>query len=272
MQTRYTHLEQPAVYSCNGGVLTAASVLDPVFECAEESASLLSSISTVSIGETLHELPKFLLLGERGGGIPIRLGLFSGLDAGQFDTIIALSRLLLQLELSPILAQDFAIFATPVTNLAGFSWEMASLSEFQARYAAEVADGDVRYFQEDFAKWRHDGLIFLRSNGVNAGFSATTRSHVLANEVVLPALQALSPAVELARQPVKVLPQSDVAKFADWAAGRLLPRPETRPWPFEIELFAPADAPCEVRVRALFLAVVEILRRYRAFVAHAGTL
>jgi hypothetical protein len=45
--------------------------------------------------------------------VPIRIGLYGGLDAEQLDTVIAVSRLLLQLELSPQLAQDFAIFAYP---------------------------------------------------------------------------------------------------------------------------------------------------------------
>jgi hypothetical protein len=157
-------------------------------------------------------------------------------------------------------------------NLAGFGWEKAPLVQFQKRYARGAADGDVRYFQTDFAKWKHDGLIFLRSTGMNTAFSATVRSQVMADEVVGPALETIASFVPLARRPVRVLPESAVARFADFNAGRLLPPPDRRPWPFEIELHAPSSVDCELRVRSLFIAVIEILRRYRQFIAHAGEL
>jgi hypothetical protein len=272
MNRRFANLDDLAHGVCDLPDAVTEAFLEPVFDCARESASLLASRVALSIGDVLYELPKFLLLGERGSGVPIRLGLYAGLAADQLDTVIAASRLLLQLELSPILAQDYAVFACPVVNLAGFGWEKSPLVQFQKRYAKGAPDGDVRYFRDDFAKWKHDGLIFLRSTGMNSAFSATVRSQVLADEVVSPALEALAPFVPMARQPVRVLPESAVARLADFHAGRLLPTPDTRPWPFEIELYAPASVDCERRVRSLFLAVIEILRRYRQFIAHAKEL
>jgi hypothetical protein len=272
MKRHFAYLDDLSHGRCDLPDAVTETYLEPVFDCARESASLLANRVTVSIGDVLYELPKFLLLGERGGGVPIRLGLYAGLDADRLDTVIAASRLLLQLELSPILAQDYAVFASPVVNLAGFGWEKAPLVQFQKRYARGAADGDVRYFQTDFAKWKHDGLIFLRSTGMNTAFSATVRSQVMADEVVGPALETIASFVPLARRPVRVLPESAVARFADFNAGRLLPPPDRRPWPFEIELHAPSSVDCELRVRSLFIAVIEILRRYRQFIAHAGEL
>jgi hypothetical protein len=101
--------------------------------------------------------------------------------------------------------------------------------------------------------------------------SATVRSRILAEEVIAPALESLAPGIPVAPTSVKVLPNSANARTSDYQSGRLLPHPVTNPWPFEIELFAP-DASVELRVRSLFLGVVEILRRYRSFVAHAGSL
>ncbi len=270
MRPRFAHLENPRIDHDAGDTSAANEILEPVFECARESASLLASRRTVIVGETEYELPQFLLLGARGGGVPIRIGLYGGLDAEQLDTVIAVSRLLLQLELSPKLAQDFAIFAYPVVNAAGFGWEGEPLSSFRQRFA-HGRDADVQFFQNELATWKPDGLIFLRSSGANAALSATVRSTLLAEEVVTPALEALSPSIPVAPTSVKVLPDSSAARTSDFQSGRLLPHPVTSPWPFEIELFAP-DASAEIRVRALFLAVVEILRRYRSFVAHAGSL
>jgi hypothetical protein len=276
MKTHYIHLDDPALGQCELLDATTSDFIEPLFECAEGSASLVASRNVVSIHDELHELPKFLLLGERGGGVPIRLGIYAGLDAGALDTVIAASRLLLELELSPSLARDYAVFAAPVVNLPGFGPDRVPLANFYRRYAQaldeESADEDVRYFQNDFAKWRHDGLIHLRSTGLNTGFAATTRSRILADEVIAPVLRSLSGVVPIAREPVRVLPSASEARWADRRAGRLLPVPGSHPWPFEIELFVPTGIPCEDRIRALFLSVVSILRSYRQFIAHGGEL
>jgi hypothetical protein len=278
MNPTYSALDDPALGYCDLLEAGTATFLEPVFECADNASSLLASRYPVKIGGEIFELPKFLVLGERGGGVPIRLGLYAGLDAGQLDTVIAASRLLLQLELSPALARDYALFAAPVVNLPGFGPDQEPLVTFQRRFADAAAsdtppeDDDVRYFHVDFAKWQHHGLILLRSTGLNRAFTATTRSRILADEVVAPALHALSGIVPIAEHPVRVLPSTREARRADCEAGRLLPLPGTEPWPFEIELYAPAGTTCEARVRALFLAVVSILRGYRHFIAHGGEL
>src|SRR2546421_4455555 len=75
------------------------ALLAPVFEVARHSSSLVSGRHTVGTLETDVEIPNFLLLGQRGGGIPLRVALFSGFDAGREETVFALSRLLLQFEL-----------------------------------------------------------------------------------------------------------------------------------------------------------------------------
>lgn len=272
MRNRHVFLDDPALGIHDLPDSSAEAIIEPLLDCAAESASLLARKHPVAIGDETYQLPKFLLLGERGGGVPIKLGLYAGLDAGQVDTVIAAVRLLLQLELMPHLAKDYAIFGYPIVNLPGFSDAKNSLTEFRNRYANNAPDGDIRYYKSDFAKWKHDGLIFLRSSGVNAGLAATVRSEVLSREVVLPALESLGGSIPLARQPVRVLPSGYEARLADHISGRLLPSLDTNPWPFEIELFAPASADTEIRVRSLFLSVVEILRRYRQFIAHGGTL
>src|SRR5215210_8011905 len=87
----------------------ADELLMPVFSTAAESESLLGSQHPMRVNGTDFEIPKFMLLGQRGGGKPIRIAFFAGLDAESMDTIAALSRLLLQLELNPALARDFAL-------------------------------------------------------------------------------------------------------------------------------------------------------------------
>jgi hypothetical protein len=249
---------------------SATGLLEPLFEL--RSASLLAQTRAVTIDGEQYELPKMLLLGARGGGVPIRVGIFAGFDAGGLDTVAATVRLLLQGELSPALIRDYALFAYPVVNAPGFGPDRAPHAALQHRWARNSGDEDARYFRSELGRIGHHVIIQLRSSGVNTAFTATTRSELLAREVVGPALRSLAPLVPVGGEPVRVLSPSVEARRADFAAGRLLPDPVRRPWPFEIELYAPGGQPSAVRACALFLAVVQILRRYRRFIAHGGEL
>lgn len=123
------------------------AVLQPLFEIAASSSSLLASTYPVATHEGEFKIPKFLLLGQRGGGKPIRLALFSGLDAGSRDTTFAIARLLLQYRLNPALARDYALFAYPLVNRGSLATPPVPLASFERRYALSPADEDVAYFK-----------------------------------------------------------------------------------------------------------------------------
>ncbi|MES2569401.1 MAG: hypothetical protein V4710_05025 [Verrucomicrobiota bacterium] len=250
-----------------------SELLDPLFDAAEESENLIGSRHPVLIGSRRHEIPKFMLLGARGGGKPIRIALFAGLDAGVPESVAALARLLLQLELNPALARDYALFAYPVVNLLGFEADKpAPLRAFEARYGSERSDPDVRFFKEELRKWFFDGIITLRVDPHAEGFYATVRSEVLAQEVLLPAMATIGKALPVAEKPIRVRRADRQARLSDYAQGRLAPPADIRPYPFEIELFVPGSATAEEHVRGLFVALHEILRNYRNVISHAQNL
>ncbi len=248
------------------------AILAPVHAAARDSSSLIASRQTVELRGSTLEIPKFLLLGQRGGGQPIRLGLFAGFEAGHEETVQALAHLLLQLKASPGLSRDFALIAYPVVNVRGFTDEAAPLAEFEARFARDSAEADVKFFKSELNKWRFDGLISLRTDPSARGFYAAVRSEIIAAEVVEPALAAAAVSLPLATQAVKVRPGDRYARTADYAHGRLSPPADIRPYPFEIDLFLPREALSEERTDGLFVVVTEILRLYRAFIAHGQDL
>lgn len=271
MKTHHEYLlNDPALGHLALPETTAASLLSPLFEA--ESPSLVAHSEAVSIRGEYYEIPKLLFLGERGGGTPIRVGLFAGFDAGRLETVAAVARLILQMELCPTLARDYAVFGYPVVNAPGFGPDRVSPAVLQGRWASKQEDADARFFRGELARAAHHIIIQLRSSGVNTTFSATTRSDLLAQEVVAPALRSLSPIVPVAPDPVRVLADNAHARHADHAAGRLIPNPSRQPWPFEVELYAPAAAQVEARAAALYLATLQILRGYRRFIAHGGEL
>ncbi|HEX8311056.1 MAG TPA: hypothetical protein VF614_07055 [Chthoniobacteraceae bacterium] len=246
--------------------------IEPVFDVARESVSLLASRHSVTLEGKALDIPKFMLLGQRGGGKPIRLAIFGGLDAGLPDTSAAISRLFLQLELNPALAKDYALFGYPLVNLQGFTEAREPLRKFEARYASDEIHGDVGFFKAELRKWFFDGLVVLRTDLQATAFHATVRSEVIAREVVEPTLRSLSASLPVTERPVRLRHEDRQARLADYAHGRLAPPADIRPYPFEIELSAPGSLSSEERIRGLFLTLHEVLRNYRKLISHAQNL
>jgi len=248
--------------------ISLEEIFAPLHEAARASSSLVVARQPLGIRGTSVEVPRFLLLGQRGGSQPIRLGLFAGFEAGNFESVRVLSQLLLQLKGSAAATRDYALIGYPVVNVRGFTSEAAPLADFESRFARDSAEADVQFFKSELNKWRFDGLLSLRVDPSARGFYAAVRSEIIAAEVVEPALAAAAAALPLATQAVKVRPGDRYARTADYAHGRLTPPADVRPYPFEIELYAPRGPLSEEHVDGLFVALTEILRLYRAFIAH----
>ncbi len=261
---------QPAVAS--PAPLSLAEIVAPLLEAAADSSSLLAHSHDARVAGRAWNIPKFLLLGQRGGGQPIRVAIFAGLDAGSADTALAVARLLLQFELAPALARDYALFAYPVVNAEGFDTPAKPLAHFERRYAADRPDDDVRFFKSELANWAFDGLLSLRSDPHADGFHAAVRSEVIGREVALPALETIARTLPSPAKPLLHCPDARHARFADLVHGKLVPPASSRPHPFEIEIFAPSSLPIEQRVIGLFLIVQGILLNYRRMISHAANL
>lgn len=255
----------------------AQELLDILFDVSFRSESLMATRYPVRVGGCDFDISKFMLLGRRGGGKPIRVALLAGIDDhGSLDGIAAISRLLMQAELNPDLANDCALFAYPLVNIFEYQAAGTRLESFDRRYAWDRPDADVSFFRSELRKWRFDVILTLRTDPQAAGFHATVRSELLAKEVVRPALERVESVTPVNRRPIKVRPGDMRARLADYAEGRLTPPPEMRPYPFEVELFAPGAASPQgavsedLRIRSLFIASHEILRYYRRLLAHAS--
>ena len=198
--------------------------------------------------------------------------MFAGFEAENLETVRALSGLLLRLRASPVASRDFALIAYPVVNVRGFTPEAAPLADFEARFARDSVAPDVKFFKSELNQWRFDGLLSFRADSSARGFHASVRSEIIAAEVVEPALAAAAESLPLATQAVRVRPGDRYARTADYAHGRLSPPADVRPYPFEIELFAPRGPITEERTDGLFVVLTEILRLYRAFIAHGQDL
>jgi len=260
----------PAAHSPTPGE-AAAELLEILFDLSSHSESLMAVRHPVRVGGCDFNIPKFMLLGQRQGGKPMRIAFFAGIDDyGSLDGIAAITRLLVQMELHPALARDCAVFAYPLVNLFEYRAPETAVETFDRRYAGERVDGDVRFFRSELRKWHFDGIFTFRTDPRAEGFRATVRSEVLAREVVRPALEIVRKVTPVNTRPIKVRPGDMQARLADYSEGRLTAPPEMRPYPFEVELFAPGAATPEMRIRSLFVAAHEILWNYTRLLAHAA--
>jgi len=196
------------------------NVLEPLFESARDSSSLIASRHPVEVQGISHEIPKFLLLGQRGGGKPIRIGLFAGFETADLETVQTAIQLLQQLKLSPALTRDYALLAYPVVNIRGFGENPVPLSDFESRFARDSAEADVQFYKGQLRQWTFDGLISLRTDPNSKGFYASVRSEIIAREVVEPALAAAAEALTLASQPVKIRPSDRYARTSGLIRSR----------------------------------------------------
>ena len=240
-----------------------------VFETAAESSSLIANEYTVTLGGITHRIPKFLLLGQRGGGKPMNIGLFAGFDSGNSETARALSETILQLKASSGLTRDYALTAYPVVNLQGQSEHPKTLADFESRYARNSADQDVQFFLREFRVWNFEGIISVRRDARAHGFYAIVRSEIIAREVVEEAMAAAHSALPLAAQPVRIHASN---QHQGSVTPRFAPPADVRPQPFDIELhLPPTDNPFD-QADALYVTIAEILRHYRTFIVHAREL
>jgi hypothetical protein len=57
--------------------------------------------------------PSYVFVGPRGGSVPTRLALLGRIDSQDLLSTDVIVKLLIELDLAPLLAQDFALFAYP---------------------------------------------------------------------------------------------------------------------------------------------------------------
>ena len=250
----------------------ADRLLQGLFSSANTSTNLFTHQHPVVVQGSEYSIPRVMLLGQRGGERPIRIAIFGGLDAGALESVAAEARLLTEIEAQPGLARDFALFGYPIVNALGFGPGATPLHAFEARFASERLDADVEFFKAELRNWVFDGLISLRTDAEATGFYASVRSDVIAREVVHPALAQLALTYPVREHPVRLRRSDRYARLSDYTQGRLAPPADVRPYPFEIELFAPAKAAPEVRIAGFVATLHLLLRHYRECMAHAPNL
>ena len=244
-------------------------------QIASESPNLVPSHRLIKDGSDSTWLLRYLFIGPKGGGIPIRLGIFAGIHGDRPEGADSIVRFIRLLESHPELARGYVLSLYPVCNPTGFE-DNTRLSrrgkDLNREFWNHSVEPEVLVLQKELSSRAFDGIITLHTAGDNVGFYGVVRGAALTEALVNPALVA---AEEFLPRDVRASingARSEDGIVRDSSPNILSAPRKARPRPFEVILEAPAAAPAFLKECAFVAALQAILLEYRNFLAFAVNL
>ena len=251
-------------------------LLSRLYSLAEQGSNLVSSsLGTVQRGADKLDFPRFVFTGPRGGGDPVRFGLFAGIHGDEPAGVVALIRLVEMLSGQPELAAGYRLFLYPACNPSGLiagTRLSASGKDLNRQFWKDSSEVEVHLLETEIRSHKFHGLISLHADDTSHGVYGFVRGAVLSKGLLEPALSAAE----------AVLPRNNSALIDGFPAhsgiisecydGILTSPPDLEPLPFEIILETPHGAAEEKQVEALVRALSAILAEYQELLAFAANL
>jgi protein MpaA len=242
-------------------------------QIAERSPHFISkSLGQFQVGDETYTLPRYVYLGEKGGGDTIRIGIFATIHGDEPEGALALTRLVAELEKNPEIAKGYALFIYPVCNPTGFednTRHSRSGKDLNREFWTESTQPEIRYLESEI--WTHafDGIITLHTDDTSDGLYAFVSGAVLTENLIEPALREAEQF--LPRNQRRVIDGFSARRgiVTDSYDGVLKSIPGLSRPPFEITLETPQNAPLHRQVEAFNAALQTILVEYRYLLAIA---
>lgn len=247
------------------------ALLTPLHQLAETSDHLLAgSCGSFRCGADDFSLPRFIFDGPRGGGEPIRLGIFAGIHGDEPEGAIALVRFLTELAGSPALAAGYRIYAYPVCNPTGYeddSREARGGKDLNREFWKSSLEPEVCLLEGELWKHAFHGIINLHCDDTSDGLYGFVHGPDLSKDLLLPALWAAEQ--HLSRNQRVVIDGFPARQgLIDGGYPGILAAPaDAQPMPFQLTFETPQEAPVHLQVEAHIAALKCILAEYRAVIA-----
>ena len=245
-------------------------MLSPLEDLAGRSSHLMR-VAAAKDGPSQPLVPRYLYLGERGGGDVIRLGIFATIHGDEPEGALAINRLVTLLERDPEIARGYALFLYPVCNPTGFedvTRHSRSGKDLNREFWKQSPEPEVRFLESEIYLHAFDGLVTLHSDNTSRGVYGYVNGSVLSEHLLEPALRAAEEFLPRDRRPViDGFPARDGIIYRSYEGVlRSLPGME-RP-PFELTFETPQQAHLHLQVEATAAALQTVLQEYtklRAF-------
>jgi hypothetical protein len=220
-----------------------ATGLSPSINLLAESKNILA-LPTSSQNE--ENVPGLVFVGQRQEQVPVRLVILADNDEEDAVGSLALLKLLVDLDLAPLLAHDYALFCY-------FRFPQRAKSYFDHR-RWNVHWGKTLLLEE-LVTFDVDGYISVRANDSVGGLQIEASDRTIANEVAWPAAVRASRIQPLDTEPVRCVQANDMS----WARTSDLPSNA-----FRLAIRTPWVAETESQIGAIGIALKEILLQYRS--------
>src|ERR1017187_8061600 len=253
-----------------------AELLAPLEEIAESSPNLVANHDArFEVNGESYELPRYLLVGPRGGDTPIRVGIFAGIHGDEPEGVHALVQFIKLLETKPELAAGYYLSFYPVCNSTGFedgTRFSRSGKDLNREFWRSSAEPEVRLLEAELVSRSFQGIISLHTDDTSDGFYGFAHGATLTKHLIEPALAAAE--IFLPRNELPVIDGFNAKRGIIRAGyeGILSAPPKLRPRPFEIILETPAAPPEYLKELAFVAALQTVLLEYNKFIAYAPNL
>ncbi len=245
-------------------------ILSPLEALAGRSDHLLRTPGRNGASQPL--VPRYLYLGERGGGDAIRLGIFASIHGDEPEGALALNRFVTLLERDPEIARGYALFLYPVCNptgLADGTRHSRSGRDLNREFWKQSGEPEVRFLESEIYLHAFDGLVTLHSDNSSHGVYGFVNGSVLSENLLEPALRAAEKFLPRDRHPViDGFPARDGMIYRSYD-GVLRSVPGLKRPPFELTFETPQRAPLFLQVEAAAAALQTILQGYRELRSYA---
>jgi hypothetical protein len=257
------------------GRRSVCNALASLDRLATDSSLIANHGAKFDVNGEQYELPRYLLLGPKGGDETVRIGVFAGIHGDEPEGVHALVQFIEGLRAEPELAAGYCLFAYPICNPTGFedrTRHSRSGKDLNREFWRDSSEPEVRLLQSELVSHSFDGIVSLHTDDTSDGFYGFATGATLTRNLIEPALNAAE----------QFVPRNRREEIDGFAArngiipahyeGMLMGAPQVRPRPFEIILEAPQAVPAYLKEAAFVAALRTILVKYRELISYAPNL
>jgi hypothetical protein len=217
--------------------------LDPSINLLSESKNIWA-LPTSTRNE--EHVPGLVFVGQRQEQVPVRLVIFAGSEETDSVASLALLKLLVDLDLAPLLAHDYALFC--YLSLSQTAKTYFDRQRWNVHWGKTPLPDELLAFDAD-------GFISIRANDSVGGLQIEASDRTIANEVAWPAVVRASRIQPLDAEPVRWVQANEVfrANISDLPSNA-----------FRLAVRTPWVAETENQIAAIGMALKEILLQYRS--------
>jgi len=252
-----------------------AAALAPIESLTGSSSAFVTRLQSAPSDQAAGGLPAYKFIGPRGGGDPIRIGLFAGIHGDEPAGVYALIRFAELLAANVKLATGYHLFFYPVCNPSGFVAGRrcsAGGKDLNREFWRGSGEAEVQFLESEIRSRNFHGLISLHTDDTSDGVYGFVRGAVLSKGLLEPALRSAE--AILPRNQSQIIDgfPAENGIISQCYEGILTSPPDLDPLPFEIILETPHRAPPGQQEDAFIAGLQTVLVEYQKLLSFAADL